>query len=69
MDVVLEIEGMKCAGCVAHVEDALKRTPGVQEAAVSLEDGRARVSAEEGADASAMAEAVRAAGYVARVEG
>ncbi|MHB1865582.1 MAG: copper ion binding protein, partial [Candidatus Saccharimonadales bacterium] len=34
--VVLEIEGMTCASCVARVERALGQVPGVLEATVNL---------------------------------
>jgi copper chaperone CopZ len=32
----LPIEGMTCASCVAHVEGALKRVPGVSAVSVNL---------------------------------
>ena len=32
----LPVEGMTCAGCVAHVESALKELPGVSQVAVNL---------------------------------
>lgn len=35
----IKVEGMKCAGCVAHVEKALKQVPGVLEATVTLNEG------------------------------
>ena len=39
--VDLGVGGMTCASCVARVERALAKVPGVQQAAVNLEIGRA----------------------------
>ncbi|MBI2907792.1 MAG: copper-translocating P-type ATPase [Chloroflexi bacterium] len=39
----LSVEGMTCASCVAHVEEALKGVPGVQDAVVNLATGKAMV--------------------------
>ena len=60
----LPVEGMSCAGCAASVEAALRRTPGVHEAAISLAEKRARVSYDPAkADVNALAEAVKSQGY------
>ncbi|WP_396652773.1 heavy metal translocating P-type ATPase [Microbacterium sp. Marseille-Q6965] len=64
--VVLDIEGMTCASCVARVEKRLRAVPGV-EAAVNLATESARVFAPEGVDGERLVEAVRSAGYDARV--
>jgi Cu+-exporting ATPase len=65
----LAIDGMTCASCVARVERALRAAPGVLEASVNLATERASVR-HAGADAAALAAAVRRAGYTARpVEG
>lgn len=42
--VNLDIEGMRCAGCVASVERALNSPEGVHEARVNFATHRARVS-------------------------
>ncbi|MFM7578601.1 MAG: heavy-metal-associated domain-containing protein, partial [Microcystaceae cyanobacterium] len=34
--VTLDVQGMKCAGCVSAVERQLKQQPGVQSAQVNL---------------------------------
>lgn len=39
----LNITGMSCNHCVASVQNALKQTPGVESATVSLEDNSALV--------------------------
>jgi len=59
----LSIGGMSCAGCVASVEDALRRVPGVVEASVSFADHTAQVKAEVTADI--LIKAVVDAGYEA----
>jgi Cu+-exporting ATPase len=41
--IVLPIEGMTCASCVAHVERGLTETPGVDKASVNLATERATV--------------------------
>ena len=48
--VVLVIEGMSCASCVARVEKALKAAPGVESATVNLATERARVTLAPGAE-------------------
>lgn len=44
-DTRLAIDGMTCASCVARVEKALRRVPGVAEATVNLATETATVSA------------------------
>jgi Cu+-exporting ATPase len=65
--VSLDIEGMTCASCVARVEKALKKVPGVVSAEVNLATERAEVTlAGRGADIAPLLQAVEQAGYVAR---
>lgn len=66
VEAVLDIEGMTCASCVARVEKKLGRVDGV-EAAVNLATETARVRYPASLDAAALVDAVRAAGYDARV--
>jgi len=61
----LEVTGMSCGSCVAHVEEALREVEGVREVSVDLESGRATVEGDE-IDADALVEAVTAAGYGAK---
>jgi len=42
-DIVLNVEGMTCASCVARIERILTKTPGVEEASVNLATERAAV--------------------------
>ena len=66
----LGVGGMTCASCVARVERALKKVPGVQQAAVNLATESARVTYAASADAAALPallrRAVRDAGYEPR---
>lgn len=69
-EVELKISGMTCAGCVSRVERALAAQSGVLSAEVNLASERAHVrKLEGGADTSALARAVAAAGYNAEPVG
>ncbi len=61
----LSIAGMRCAGCVGAVENALKQVPGVTQVSVNFADHSATVNGDAGL--SALQEAVAGAGYQAAV--
>jgi len=64
--VVLDIEGMRCAGCAANVESALKGVPGVTAARVNLLMRRASVAIDlRRASAEDLVAAVKRRGYSA----
>ena len=66
--VKLNVTGMSCAACSAHVEKALGKVPGVQEAVVSLMTNSASVTYDEGATSPAtLCDAVEISGYGATV--
>ena len=66
----LQVSGMSCAACVARVERALRRVPGVRDAEVNLGTERARVRLAPGtAGAADLVAALDAAGYGGVVEG
>ncbi|HET9650750.1 MAG TPA: heavy metal translocating P-type ATPase [Usitatibacter sp.] len=64
--VDLKVEGMTCASCVARVEKALRKVPGVVDASVNLATETATVTA-SGPIADAAIAAIRKAGYEAQV--
>lgn len=57
------VSGMTCASCVAHVEKALKKLPGVVDATVNLATERAEVTALPGVSQAEVDRAIEAAGY------
>jgi Cu+-exporting ATPase len=61
----LAVRGMTCASCVARVEKALGKVPGVLSATVNLATERAHVVAVAGTGTEALRKAVDAAGYEA----
>lgn len=63
--VVLEIEGMSCAHCVASVKRALSSVPGVSETDVQIGSAKLTVDPEQAA-IGALIDAVQDAGYEAR---
>jgi Cu+-exporting ATPase len=60
--LVIPVEGMTCASCVAHVEKALARVAGVDRVAVNLATESAAVEGRS-LDPQALAQAIDAAGY------
>lgn len=68
-DIVIDVAGMTCASCVAHVEKAALGVPGVQDAQVNLARGRASVRFDPGrTDPQLIAAAITESGYVAAPE-
>ena len=63
----LAIRGMTCASCVARVERALAKVPGVQSASVNLATQRARVQGDATLDPAALLTAIAKAGYEGEV--
>ncbi|WP_243031713.1 heavy metal translocating P-type ATPase [Thermus altitudinis] len=71
LEVKVGVKGMTCAACVARVERALKRAPGVEEARVNLTTEEAFLRLQEGVNLAEVLKRVEEAGYepvVARVE-
>ncbi len=62
----LQVEGMTCASCMARVERALLKVPGVESASVNLATERASIDALAGVPVAALRAAVEKAGYAAR---
>ncbi|WP_118161644.1 heavy metal translocating P-type ATPase [Nostoc sphaeroides] len=62
--IILDVGGMKCAGCVNAVERQLTQHPGVKSACVNLATEVAVVESETGAvDADALAQKLTAVGF------
>ena len=59
----LDIEGMMCANCQAHVKKALEGVAGVTQVIVSLEEKNAVVTADAGVEDQALVDAVTESGY------
>ena len=64
MKTVLQVEGMMCGHCKAHVEKALLAVPGVESAEADLDTKTATVMGN--ADRTALIAAVKEAGYEAK---
>lgn len=64
-EIVLAIIGMTCVSCVARVEKALNKTPGVISSSVNLATERATVKVIAGTPPTALLDAVTVAGYEA----
>jgi P-type Cu+ transporter len=65
-EVTLDVRGMTCASCVAHVEGALQDLPGIDSATVNLGLGTARVKfVPDVVNLSTMKQAVKNVGYEA----
>ncbi len=68
VQVTLDVQGMTCDGCAAHVEKALRGVAGVEEAKVpNWRGGRATVTAGAAVGDEALVQAVESAGYRAQV--
>ncbi|HEY4712440.1 MAG TPA: heavy metal translocating P-type ATPase, partial [Dehalococcoidia bacterium] len=60
---IFPVSGMTCASCVARVEEALSKVPGVISASVNLASEKATVEYLEGTGLTDMRRAVKDAGY------
>ena len=65
--LLLEIEGMKCGGCVSAVEKRLREQPGVQEASVNLLTRTAWVELEPPGSTEALLQSLAALGFPGRL--
>lgn len=66
--IILKVEGMMCAHCTAHVENAIKALDGTKKACAKLESGTVEIEYDsEKINAEQMIKAVEAAGYKAAV--
>lgn len=63
--VSLAIEGMTCASCVSHIEKALRKVEGVENASVNLATEKATVKVRAGVASKTLIHAIEGAGYEA----
>ena len=61
MSLVLEVQGMSCAHCVAAITSAVSALPGVADVHVDLASGAVRVDGDP--DRAAVTAAIEDAGY------
>ena len=59
----LDIEGMMCAHCQAHVQKALEGVSGVTQVVVSLEENKATVTMDTEVEDQKLIDAVTESGY------
>jgi copper chaperone CopZ len=62
------IGGMTCGSCVRHVENALKRVPGVESVSVDLATKSASVKAISGLKSELLIKTVESLGYDAHLK-
>jgi Cu2+-exporting ATPase len=65
MKTTINIEGMSCDHCVAHVTKALKELSGVSSVQVSLKEKNAAVEHDDSISLESLKTAVTEAGYEA----
>lgn len=65
-ETTLLVEGMTCASCIARVEKALRKVPGVSGATVNLATEKATIQALSTVPVSALKAAIEKAGYAAK---
>jgi len=68
VNLSLSVEGMTCAACLIHVEHALLEVPGIDSVNVNLATEKAVLSLSESVNTEVMANALKDAGYGARIE-
>src|SRR3954469_24708877 len=66
--ITIPVGGMTCAACQAHVQRALRKTPGVREANVNLMTREVSIAYDPAAiDAQQLVSAIRDSGYEAEL--
>ena len=65
MTKLITVEGMMCGMCEAHVNDALRKVPGVTKASASRSKKQAMVECDETVTDEALLKAVNDTGYQA----
>ncbi len=68
MKIELNVQGMRCASCVNHIEKAVKKLDGVQDVQVNFATGKATVLLSHELEAKKVIEAIHQAGYHAELK-
>lgn len=66
MTLTINVDGMMCKHCVAHVEEACNKVDGVKESVASLENKNVVVTCDEKVGKETLIEAIKNAGYDAK---
>ena len=62
---IIEVEGMQCSMCEAHINDAVRRAfPTVKKVSSSHSKGRTEILSPEALDEEALKKAIAATGYI-----
>jgi len=61
--IVVQVEGMRCSMCEAHVNDAIRKVSGVKRVKASASKGEAHIIASSDIDLAAIKEAIAKEGY------
>ncbi len=61
--IVVKVEGMRCSMCEAHVNDAIRKVPGVKRVKASVSKGEAHIIASSDIDLTALKDAIAKEGY------
>ncbi|MCM1308099.1 MAG: cation transporter [Butyrivibrio sp.] len=61
--IILEVEGMACGMCEAHVNDAIRANFAVKKVKSSHKKNRTEITAEEEPDTERLREVITQAGY------
>ena len=69
-EMTYQVDGMDCADCALHLEEALKRTPGVAQVSVDFTLARLRITADDGTEmTSTVQQVAEGMGYSILPEG
>lgn len=64
VEITIEIEGMHCSMCEAHVNDVIRRVEGVKKVNSSCRKGKALVIGEDSLNSEEVIKAITSQGYV-----
>lgn len=61
--ITLKIDGMMCGMCEAHINDAVRKIPGVKKAVSSRKKGTTEIIADAPIERDVLSSAIAATGY------